>query len=158
VARGAIVERNGRQEAVPEIREALMAVPETVRLLIEQQLARLPRRDRELLEVASLVGLEFSAAVAAAGANRDATDAERSCELLAEAGALVRCEGVAEWPDGTLAGCYAFRHPIHREVLAAAVSLARKREAQLGIARVLERAYGERAAPLAAELALHFEV
>ena len=158
VACGAIPGRQGHAEAIRGVRDALLAVPETVRMLIDSQLERLPRRDRELLEGASLVGLEFSAAAAAAGANRSITDAERSCEVLGEAGTLVRRNAVAEWPDGTVSGCYTFRHALHREVLAAAVSPARRREAQLGVGRALERAYAERAVELAAELAFHFEV
>jgi tetratricopeptide (TPR) repeat protein len=158
VLRGVIVERERGYETTDALRTALSAVPETVRRLIDQRLERLDGGDRELLESASLVGLEFSAAAAAAGADCNAASAERACERLVRAGALVPCEGSAEWPDGTVAGRYAFRHPLYQEVLVTTVTPRRKSEAHLRIGRALARAYGARAHELAQVLAFHFEV
>jgi DNA-binding winged helix-turn-helix (wHTH) protein/predicted ATPase len=157
LARGGIVEREGHWHAAKELRAELAAVPESLRRLIEQQLERLQAEDRELLEAASLVGLEFSAAAAAAGANRDTVEAEQRLERLAGGGPFLRQAESATWPDGTVAGCFAFRHPLYREALAAAVPTRRRADSHLRIGSVLERAYGERSSELGAELALHFE-
>jgi DNA-binding winged helix-turn-helix (wHTH) protein/predicted ATPase len=156
LARGAIVERNGQWHVAKELRHELAAVPESLRRLIEQQLGRVPQQDRELLEAASLVGLEFSAAAAAAGAKRTVADAEECFERLVDGGPFLRDAGIAAWPDNTVAGCFAFRHPLYREALAAGVPTRRRADSHLRIGTVLERAYGERCSEVAAELALHF--
>jgi DNA-binding winged helix-turn-helix (wHTH) protein/predicted ATPase len=157
LACGAIVERDQQWHAAKELYGELAAVPESLRRLIEQQLERLRVEDRELLEAASLVGFEFSAAAAAAGANRDTANVEEHFERLAASGPVLRRAGSAVWPDGTVAGGFAFRHSLYREALAAAVPPRRRAELHLRIGTVLERAYGERSNELGAELAVHFE-
>ncbi len=157
LARGAIVERDRRWEATKGLRDELVAVPESLRLLIEQQIQRLGAGDRELLECASLVGFEFSAAAAAAGADRRTAEAEAHCERLASAGPFLSPTGTTDWPDGTTATRYAFRHALYRETLAATMPARRKAEAHRRIGHALERAYGDRSSELGAELALHFE-
>ena len=56
-------ERSGGLEAV------VSGVPESLRQLLEQQIERLAPEDQVLLEAASVVGTEFSAAAVAAGAD-----------------------------------------------------------------------------------------
>src|SRR6185503_21190632 len=92
-------------------------VPDTVRLLIEQQLQRLDPDDRKLLEAASIVGIDFSASGAAASAGMPGEGSEGRCERLAEAGSFLRQTGRYDWPDGTIAGRYAFRHALYRDTL-----------------------------------------
>lgn len=157
LARDAIAEQDHQWQATEKLRGELAAVPESLRRLIEQQIERLQADDRELLEAASLVELEFSAAAAAAGANRDPAEAEERCARLASASPFLRRAGSAEWPNGAVAGCFAFRHPLYREAFAAAVPARRRADSHLRIGAVLERAYGERASELGAELALHFD-
>jgi DNA-binding winged helix-turn-helix (wHTH) protein/predicted ATPase/type II secretory pathway predicted ATPase ExeA len=156
LTRGAIVERDRQWHVTRELRGELAAVPESLRRLIEQQLERVAAEDRELLDAASFVGVEFSAAAAAAGANRDTAEAEQRFERLAGGGPFLRGAGSAAWPDGTVAGCFAFRHPLYREVLATAVPARRRADLHVRIGTVLERAHGERSSELGAELALHF--
>jgi DNA-binding winged helix-turn-helix (wHTH) protein/predicted ATPase len=157
LARGAIVERDGQWQVGKDIRAELAAVPESLRRLIQQRLERLDAGDRELLAAASLVGVEFSSAAAAAGAAVDLGDAEQRCDRLSAAGTFLRATGAATWPDGTTAGAFAFRHPLYREELAASVPARRRTESHARIAGALERAYGATASQLAAELAVHFE-
>jgi DNA-binding winged helix-turn-helix (wHTH) protein/predicted ATPase len=148
LARGAILERDGQWHAVKELRGELAAVPESLRRLIEQQLDALQPEDRDLLRAASLVGFEFSAAAAAAGADRDPADVEERCERLAVAERLLR-----RAPNGS----FTFRHALYRDALAAAVPARRKSDMHLRIAELIERGHAERPGDLAAELALHFE-
>ena len=157
VARGAIVERDRQWHVGKEIRGELAAVPESLRHLIEQRLERLDADDHDLLEAASLVGVEFSAAAAAAGADRDPAGAEERLARLATTGPFLRATGTAAWPDGTVAGSFAFRHPLYREAMAASVPARRRSAVHARIGRTLEHAYGAAAAQLAAELAVHFE-
>src|SRR5262249_59117893 len=143
LARGAIVERDRHWHVGQELRGELAAVPESLRRLIAQQLELLRAEDRALLDAASLVGLEFSAAAAAAGAHRGLAEAEERFEQLASGGPFLRHAGPTAWPDGTVSGCFAFRHPLYREALAAAVPGRRRADSHLRIRVRLERAHGD---------------
>jgi predicted ATPase len=103
-----------------------------------------------------VAGAKFSAALATVD-GIDAHQAEQACATLARRGQFLRADGRAEWPDGTVAGRYAFIHPLHRKVLYARVSAGRQVGLHLRIGARLERAHGHRATEIAGELALHFE-
>ena len=51
------------------------------------------------------------------------SEGERRCEALARRGQFLRAVGVAEWPDGTVAGRYAFIHALYQQVLYARISI-----------------------------------
>jgi predicted ATPase len=65
--------------------------------------------------------------------------------------------GVAEWPDGTVAGRYGFIHALYRDVLYARVSIGHRVGLHLRIGARLEYAHGGGAGDIAGELAMHFE-
>ena len=131
------------------------AVPESLRQIIEQQLAQVSPEDRALLEAASLVGREFSAAVAAVG-NQSTEDIEAQLAVLAHHGQCIRSGGLVAWPDGTRAAGYSFLHDLYRETLADRVPPSRQRRWHLEIGARKETGYGVRAREIAAELAMHF--
>src|SRR5881409_2135850 len=124
--------------------------------MVDRQVERLTPDEQAMLAVASVAGAEFSAAVAAAD-SVDAREGERRCDALARRGQFVRATGVAEWPDGTVAGRYAFIHAMYQEVLYARVSIGHRVGLHLRMAECLERAWGARASDIAGELAMHFE-
>ncbi len=64
---------------------------------------------------------------------------------------------MAEWPDGTVAGRYAFIHVLYQQLLYARVSVGHRVGLHLRTGERLERGYGERAGEIAGELAMHFE-
>src|SRR5262249_6193454 len=89
-AHGAITQ-TARQLAVQEAAaETAAEVPETLRQTIERQLERLGLKERRLLEAASVVGTEFSAAAVAAGSGRAPEEVEEECEELARRGQFLR--------------------------------------------------------------------
>jgi DNA-binding winged helix-turn-helix (wHTH) protein/predicted ATPase len=157
VSRGAIVARDQQWTVTDDFRRELADVPESLRLVIEQELDRLDVEDRRLLESASVAGVEFASVLAAVGAECSAAEAEDRCARLADAGRFVRTAGRATWPDGTAVGRFAFRHPLYREALAGAMPRHRREHLHLRIGEVLERVFGERSSDLAAELAVHFQ-
>jgi predicted ATPase len=132
-------------------------VPPTLQQFIEQQLEHLSVADVELLETASVAGMEFSAATVAAGLERDVQEVEQHCADLIRRGHFLETDGVEEWPDGAIASCYRFSHALHHEVLSERVTAARRARLHGKIGDRKERGYGEHAATIAAELALHFE-
>jgi tetratricopeptide (TPR) repeat protein len=112
--------------------------------------------DRGLLEVASLVGGEFSAAAVAAVGNQSTEDIEARLAVLAHHGQCIRSSALVAWPDGTVAAGYGFLHDLYRETLADRVPPSRKRRWHLEIGTRKETGYGARAREIAAELAVHF--
>ena len=92
-------------------------VPESLRQLIETQLTRLAPEDYALLEAASVAGVEWSAATVAAACGRDVDAVEERCSALIREHLFLQPRGTVEWPDGTLATRYGFRHALHQQVL-----------------------------------------
>ena len=131
-------------------------IPDTIRQLVALQSHRLSPAEQHTLEAASIAGLEFSAAAVAAALGTDTLVTERQCEHLAQQHVLRRL-GVADWPDGTLAARYGFRHAVYQQVWHERVSPTQLQHYHRRIGERKERAYGEQAREVAAELAIHFE-
>jgi predicted ATPase len=158
VRQGALVEDEGRWRLRADTVETVgEGIPDSLRQLIERQLERLPESERRLLEVAGVVGVEFTAAEVTAGLQTDSEKIESQCEQLARTGQWLRAVGVAEWPDGTISGRYSFRHALYHEVVYAQSAEVRRVQLHRRIAERKEAAYGERAGEIATELAVHFE-
>jgi predicted ATPase/DNA-binding winged helix-turn-helix (wHTH) protein len=130
--------------------------PETLWQLVEKQVERLTPEEQAVLVAASVAGAEFSAAVAVP-VGIDPQRAELRCETLARHGRLIRRVGIAEWPDGTVAGRYAFIHALYQQVLYGRIPIGERAGLHRRTAERLERGYGERAGEIAGELAVHFE-
>lgn len=131
-------------------------VPESVRQMIVQQFAGLSSSEQTLLETASVVGVEFTTAAVAAGVEGAIAEVEAQCEALARRGQFVQHSGVEEWPDGTVAGRYAFVHALHQHVVSQQVPVERGLQLHRRIGARLEAAYGAQAGEHAAVLAMHF--
>ena len=157
VARGMLIERNGRWELACRLEEIAATIPEDLRRLIQLQLERLTRDEGEVLEVASAAGEEFHDATVAAALSQHTETVETRCCELARRQSLVRTVGSETWPDGTLASRFAFSHALYRATLYEHLSATRRARLHVAIADRLERGFGERARERAAELATHFE-
>ena len=158
IRQGALIEDGGQWRLRADTVEAIgEGVPDTLRQLIERQLERLPESERRLLEVASVIGVEFTAAEVTAGLQTNSEEIESQCEQLARTGQWAQAVGVAEWPDGTISGRYSFRHALYHEVVYAQSAEVRRVQLHRRIAERKVAAYGERAREIAAELAVHFE-
>lgn len=132
-------------------------VPDDIRELIEHQLGRLSVREQQLLGVASAVGMESSAVLLAAALEEDPLAVEACCEALVRRSPMWMASGVAEWPDGTVAGNYAFRHALFAEVVYRRLAPAYRIVLHRRLGERLECAFGRRSGEIAAELARHFE-
>jgi DNA-binding winged helix-turn-helix (wHTH) protein/tetratricopeptide (TPR) repeat protein len=135
----------------------VLGIPESMRQLVARQRDRLSADEQRVLEAASIVGVEFSAAAVAAALKTDTVAIERWCERLAERQYFLRRVGVAEWPDGSVAARYHFRHALHQELWRERVCPTQFQQFHLMVGERKERAYGERAPEIAVELAVHFE-
>ena len=137
------------------LREVAGGVPDSLRRMLEQQLERLSAEDHQLLEVASVAGAEFSAAVLGADGAIERVDAQ--CAALARRGQFVRAQGMVSWPDGTVSGGYRFIHALHQETLYDRIPVSRRVGLHKRIGMQLEAGYRNQAPERAAELAMHFE-
>ena len=73
--------------------------------------------EQHVLEAASVAGVEFSAAAVAAALEEEVTQVEERCERLVRREQFLRSLGIGEWPDGTVAGRYGFRHVLYQNIL-----------------------------------------
>jgi predicted ATPase len=157
VARGVLVQSEGRWELKGRVDEMAGGVPESLQQLIEQQIERLRPEAQRLLEVASVAGAEFSAAAVAAGLEAEVDGIEDQCEELVRREHFLRASGTAEWPDGTVAARYGFLHALYQDVLYYQLTARRRQRLHQQIGEREEQGYGEQVREIEAELALHFE-
>ena len=125
--------------------------------MIEEQLDSYSPEDQRLLAAASVEGTEFSAAAVAAGVQAGVAEVESGCAALARLGQLVQARGIEEWPDGTVAGRYGFRHAVYQQVVYDRLPVGLRIQLHRLIGEQEEVAYGGRAGEQAAKLAMHFD-
>jgi DNA-binding winged helix-turn-helix (wHTH) protein/predicted ATPase len=156
VHQGWLQERPTGWMLVGDLKTVALEVPASVRQFVEQQFEQLDQAERMVLEAASVVGVEFTAAAVAAGADQAVEVVEATCDALARRGRFVYAWGTVDWPDGTVTTCYRFLHALYREILYDRVPTSRRVRWHRQIGARLEAGYGAQAQGLAAELAEHF--
>jgi DNA-binding winged helix-turn-helix (wHTH) protein len=114
--RGLIAQENGNWKFMIPLEQIELAVPESLRQIIEAQIARLSVEEQRALEVASVAGNVFSASVAAAAINVDPEEFEELCESLVRRRRIVRSLGLKRLPNATISHCYEFVNALYREV------------------------------------------
>jgi DNA-binding winged helix-turn-helix (wHTH) protein/predicted ATPase len=144
----------GLLERPPE--ELSLDVPDTLRGLIDRQLAMISPGEQAILEAASVAGREFAAAAVAAAVEQTEEEVEESCDALARHSLFLTPSGRSGWPDGTVSARYAFVHDLHRENLYDRIPRGRRSRLHMRIGVRVETGYGAQARELAAELATHF--
>src|SRR5215470_10900386 len=157
VAVGLLVEDGGRWCLRGPLGDVAHAVPESLRALIDKQIGRLEPGAQRVLEVAGVLGDQFTAGAIAAGLGDDPTVVEQNCDALSRQGQLVVPGPLAMLPDGTPLAQYAFTHNLYPQVLGARVPAARRVRLHQRIGDWLERAYGTQADAISTQLAWHFE-
>jgi DNA-binding winged helix-turn-helix (wHTH) protein/predicted ATPase len=138
------------------LEELSLDLPDTVRGLLDRQLAMLRPEEQAILEAASVAGREFSVAAVAAALEQTEEEVEPACDALAKRGIFLDSCGRTNWPDGTVSARYAFVHDLHREILYDRLPPRRKARLHVRIGARLEAGYRAQARDLAAELAVHF--
>ena len=119
-------------------------IPESVRDMVRWRLRRVSDGCAEVLEIASMIGERFDAALVASAASGDEAATADLLDEAARAGLIVEID---DEPD-----CWRFSHPLSRRVTAARLSRGRKARLHQRIGETLESRFG--VSP--AELAHHF--
>jgi len=157
VTRGLMIQEDGGWMLEGGLEAVDEGIPKSIRQLIARQSARLLPAEQQMLEAASMAGMEFSAAAVAAALEESTVAIEEQCAGLVNRQHFLRLAGLSEWPDGTLAVRYTFLHALYQQLWHERVSPSRLQQYHLQIGERKEAAYGDRANEIAAELALHFE-
>ena len=116
VARGILTAQENRWRLTVELAHLEMEVPEGLRPLLEQQIARLAPAARQMVEVASLAGVEFAAPTVAAGLGTSVEEVEAQC----------RCAGAARTATPSGGDHLARRDPGHAVCLCPCLISARR--------------------------------
>ena len=157
VGEGLIVKQEGQWELGVEIEKIEVGVPDSIKQMIEKQIDNLDPAAQRTLEVASLIGAEFSTLAVVAGLDEDRAAVEDRCDQLARRRQFITDCGLQVLPNGEAVGRYGFIHSLYQNVLAERVSASRGVQLHRRIAERGEEVYGDRAREIAAELAMHFE-
>jgi predicted ATPase/DNA-binding winged helix-turn-helix (wHTH) protein len=134
------------------------SLPDDLRHLVHDQVERLAEDDRQLVEAAAAAGTDFAAAAVAAALQVDVGTVEERCARLARQGRFLRARDPVAWPDGTASAGFGFLHALYWQATYERVPQSRRADWQRRIGLGQERAYGGQCAPIAAELAMRFEV
>jgi DNA-binding winged helix-turn-helix (wHTH) protein len=157
VARGWLAEEGGVWRLTVARATIEQEVPDDVQQLIQGQLRLVSRAERDVLEVASVAGVAFDAPAVAAGLDRALDEVESLCDELCRRGRWLVRRGSAEWPDGILAGRYAFGHALYQRVLYGRLAPSRRGLLHQRIGERLEAGHAGRTAEVSGELAVHFQ-
>lgn len=156
MARGVIVEREGRWTLVGALEATVGEVPEGLRRLLEQQLERLSAAEQQVVGVASVAGVTFSAATVAAGLEATVASSEEGCDALVR-WQVLRPIGLATWPDGTVATRYEFVHALYQQAAYERLGVGQRTRMHQRLGARLEQAYRPQVEEIAVELSVHFE-
>jgi DNA-binding winged helix-turn-helix (wHTH) protein/predicted ATPase len=156
-SQGLIAQHQGAWTVRGSIEEIERSAPESLRQTIEKQLDELQPGERSLLEAASVVGAEFTAAAVAGGLQEEKETIEEQCAELARKGLLIQFHEYQEWPDGSITGRYSFIHALYQEALYNRITPGRRMRLHRKIGERLEAGYQGQHGTIASALALHFE-
>jgi tetratricopeptide (TPR) repeat protein len=140
-----LVERDGRWKLTRELKDA--RIPSMVHDVIARRLERLAREQRQLLEVASVVGDDFSSEVV------QKVTGTAKLELLRNLNEIEKLHGLIVSSERK----YRFSHVKVKEVLYGGITEELRREYHLLVGDVLSELYGESESVLP-EIAYHYHM
>jgi DNA-binding winged helix-turn-helix (wHTH) protein len=155
--RGALVRDAGCWQLGATPAELQAMLPDGVRDLIAEHVAKLPARQIETLEAASAAGARFTVSLVAAALARPDDEVARDCRTLAAHSHFLADDGERAMPDGSVVEAFRFTHALYQQALGERLSATLRRPLHARIAAQLEREYGVRVTEVATRLALHFE-
>jgi hypothetical protein len=134
-----------------------LALPVSIRSMIERQREKLSADEQQLLAAASAQGYDFDSAILAESLGLELAEVEERLTALERVHRLVRTTSETEFPDRTASTHYRFVHILYQNSFYEALPPARRRILSAKIAQALERHSGSEAARIAAQLAVLYE-
>jgi class 3 adenylate cyclase len=129
---------------------AVIALPESVREVIERRVERLGEHSLEALRMAAVIGREFDLGLLSALVETD------EARLLDDLEAAVAASVLAESPDQV--GRFRFAHALINQTLYEGLGATRRARMHQRVAQALEDVYGQDPREHLAELALHWRL
>jgi class 3 adenylate cyclase len=144
------------QEAMPLLARVAedVEIPATVQALIAARIDRLPEESKEVIQLAAVIGREFSQAVLSGVVDEVSGKRPSAAALIETLSELQRLEFI----DPDPAGDYTFRHSLLRDVAYGAQLSDRRVRAHAAVARALEKVHEEHVGLLASLIAHHWEL
>jgi DNA-binding winged helix-turn-helix (wHTH) protein/tetratricopeptide (TPR) repeat protein len=157
IARGWLAEDGGVWRLTAPRSTVEGEVPDDLRDLLEGLFFRARPEEQDVLAAASVAGAVFDSPAVASALDDMPGQIESICHGLCRAQGWLSYEGSRDWPDGTLAARYRFRHALYQRMLYDRLSPSRRAVLHERIGRRLEAAFSGRTADLSGELARHFQ-
>ena len=157
LARGWLAERGGDWRLTAPRSMIEGDVPDDLRHLLEGLFLAASPDEQDVLGVASVAGAVFDAPNVASALGDTTENVEAICHRLCHAREWLEDLGSRDWPDGTLAARYRFRHALFQRVLYDRLPPSRRAAMHERIGTRLEAAYAGRTAEVSGELAAHFQ-
>ncbi len=155
--RGLLANREGAWQLQAPLNTIEFEVPDTLREMIDARVTRVSAEELRVLEVASIVGVEFSPQWCAGAAGLELERTQELCQALADRHGLLRLsQSDPPWSTASAPSRYEFAHAMYREVLYRRQTPARRAGHHLKVARWLEAALPAQR-ELAPVIAHHFE-
>jgi hypothetical protein len=156
VRKGHFTERGAgwHLEVSPTALEA--AIPASLVGTVARALEELAPDERQAIDAASVVGVEFSLWLAAHAANIDELALEPVLEMLARRRTLIVREGVVELANGVFSPLYRFTHGLYQEIVLDHTPAKTRVDGHARAGLAMERVFAGREHEAAADLACHF--
>ena len=156
VRKGHVVERVGGWHLEVPLDALEAAIPASLMGTVARELDELAPDERQAIDAASVVGVEFSLWLAAHAANMDELALEPVLEMLARRRTFIVREGVLELANGVFSPLYRFTHGLYQEIVFDLTPARTRAEAHERAGIAMERAFTGREHEAAADLACHF--
>lgn len=117
IAAGTLARRDKWWELAVQPSAIKISVPDHIHQALDLQFERLTVDERQILEAASVVGVEFTAAAVAAALEVDALPIEEWCETLVRRRLYLQSAGIAHKADGRVTARFRFTHTFYQQVL-----------------------------------------
>jgi DNA-binding winged helix-turn-helix (wHTH) protein/predicted ATPase len=157
VERGLLLEANGTWSLSGPIAAKDLGIPETVRRAINGEIDQLSVAEQALLEVASVVGMNFALPIVATVMEMSLGEAEAALSSLAYRHRFVGRTQVLG-TDGGVSSGFSFLHVLYRDAFYQCIPPERLKELHQRVGDCKERVYADSVQLIAAELAMHFEL
>jgi DNA-binding winged helix-turn-helix (wHTH) protein/tetratricopeptide (TPR) repeat protein len=157
VQTGTLAQTNGNWKVTAPVDELGPGVPETLKQMLDLQLARLSSDELHLLKCASVAGEHFTVCSLAIMLESTEQVIEPKCVALAEQQQFLKSCGTCELPNGVFTIEYEFRHSLYREALYGRLSVTQRVSLHRSLAEGLVSYESAEVPVLTSKIAAHFE-
>jgi hypothetical protein len=135
---GKLCYTRGRWELSGAAIDFEVAVPQSLQIMIENEIASLPADEQTVLEGASLEGPQFTVWNVSSALGVPSAVVEQTCNQIVRSKGMLRWTGSRPGPDGRLTFEYEFVHSLYREILYVRQTSAERIARHVRLAKALE--------------------